>query len=153
MERIASFCVDHTLLTEGMYLSRIDGDVVTYDIRCCKPNGGQYLENDGMHTVEHLFATYVRNSTYGDRVIYFGPMGCRTGFYFLVRNLTHCDAIRLVQEAFAFILQYTGEIPGVSEAECGNYQEHSLEKARLYSAKMIQVLKNWTKEQLTYRTK
>lgn len=106
-----------------------------------------------MHTVEHLFATYVRNSTYGDRVIYFGPMGCRTGFYFLVRNLTHCDAIRLVQEAFAFILQYTGKIPGVSEAECGNYQEHSLEKARLYSAKMIQVLKNWTKEQLTYRTK
>ena len=153
MERIASFCVDHTLLIEGMYLSRIDGDVVTYDLRCCKPNGGQYLENDGIHTVEHLFATYVRNSIYGDRVVYFGPMGCRTGFYFLVRNLTHCAAICLVREAFAFISQYAGEIPGASESECGNYREHSLERARLYSQKMVQVLKDWTEEKLVYHTK
>lgn len=81
MERIASFCVDHTRLERGMYISRVDGDVVTYDIRMKKPNQGDYLANGALHTIEHLFATYARNSVYGPSVIYVGPMGCRTGFY------------------------------------------------------------------------
>ena len=86
MKRIASFEVDHDILTKGMYLSRKDGDVVTYDIRMKVPNAGDYLSDGAMHTFEHLFATYARNSAYSDQVVYVGPMGCRTGFYFLVRD-------------------------------------------------------------------
>ena len=153
MKRIASFCVDHTLLTEGMYLSRVDGDIITYDLRCCKPNSGKYLDNDGMHTLEHLFATYTRNSAYGDKIIYFGPMGCRTGFYFLVRDMPHETAIQLVKDTFAFIAGYTGEIPGVSEPECGNFREHNLTKAKAYSQKMMEILKDWKEKNLAYRTK
>lgn len=86
MERIASFCVDHTRLDRGMYLSRQDGDVLTWDIRMKKPNQGDYLSTGAAHTLEHLFATYARNSRYQDGVIYVGPMGCRTGFYLLTRG-------------------------------------------------------------------
>ena len=86
MKRIESFCVNHNKLKKGLYLSRVDGDAVTYDLRMAIPNSGTYLENDGIHTFEHLFATYARNSAYSDRVIYVGPMGCRTGFYFIVRD-------------------------------------------------------------------
>ena len=88
MERIASFCVDHTKLDRGMYLSRQDGDVLTWDIRMKKPNQGDYLTTGAAHTLEHLFATYARNSAVKDGVIYVGPMGCRTGFYLLTRGLT-----------------------------------------------------------------
>ena len=98
MKKIASFTVNHDLLEKGMYLSRIDGDVVTYDIRMKKPNGGDYLCMSAAHTFEHLFATYARNSEYGGSVIYVGPMGCRTGFYFLVRNeVSYAQAIELVK--------------------------------------------------------
>lgn len=86
MERIASFCVDHTRLDRGIYLSRQDGDVLTWDIRMKKPNQGDYLSTGAAHTLEHLFATYARNSQYQDGVIYVGPMGCRTGFYLLTRG-------------------------------------------------------------------
>ena len=88
MERIASFCVDHTKLDRGMYLSRQDGDVLTWDIRMKRPNHGDYLSTGAAHTLEHLFATYARNSAFKDSVIYVGPMGCRTGFYLLTRGLT-----------------------------------------------------------------
>ena len=92
MERIASFCVDHTKLDRGMYLSRQDGDVLTWDIRMKKPNQGDYLTTGAAHTLEHLFATYARNSAVKDGVIYVGPMGCRTGFYLLTRGLTPAQA-------------------------------------------------------------
>lgn len=109
-----------------MYISRVDGDVVTYDIRMKKPNQGDYLANGALHTIEHLFATYARNSVYGPGVIYVGPMGCRTGFYLLTRGLSHADAIRLVQDSFRFMTDYAGDIPGASEIECGNYREQDL---------------------------
>lgn len=151
MEKIKSFCVNHNKLKKGMYLSRVDGDAVTYDIRMAVPNSGQYLDNDGIHTFEHLFATYVRNSSYSDAVIYAGPMGCRTGFYFIVRDrVSEKEAIQLVQETCSFIAGYEGEIPGVSAIECGNYLEHDLQKAKAYAADMCEVLKNWTAEQLQY---
>ena len=151
MEKIKSFCVNHNKLKKGMYLSRVDGDAVTYDIRMAVPNSGHYLENDGIHSFEHLFATYVRNSKYADSVIYAGPMGCRTGFYFIVRDqVSHQEAIGLVQDACRFIVGYEGEIPGVSAIECGNYLEHDLQKAKMYGTDMCQVLKNWTEEQLQY---
>lgn len=151
MERIASFSVDHTKLEPGMYISRTDGDIVTYDVRMKKPNGGDYLSNGALHTIEHLFATYARNSAYKDHIIYIGPMGCRTGCYFLARSLPHADAIRLVQDSMRFMSDYRGEIPGASEMECGNYREHSLPDANREAAAMIPVLEGWTEEMLQYR--
>ena len=150
MERIASFCVDHTTLERGMYTSRIDGDVTTYDIRMKKPNAGDYLAVPALHTIEHLFATYARNSAFKEHVIYFGPMGCRTGFYLLVRDLAPADAIRLVQDSFRFMAAYEGDIPGASEKECGNYREQDLAGAKREAAAMLPVLAGWTVEKLKY---
>ena len=151
MEKIASFTVNHDRLEKGMYVSRVDGDVVTYDIRMKKPNGGDYLGNGELHTFEHLFATYARNSEYGGQVIYVGPMGCRTGFYLLLRDtVSGQEAIRLVREAFAFIRDFEGEIPGSRREECGNYREHDLTGASRTAADMLEVLKDWTAEKLAY---
>ncbi|MFR1809687.1 MAG: S-ribosylhomocysteine lyase, partial [Pygmaiobacter massiliensis] len=146
MQRIASFSVDHTKLDRGMYTSRVDGDVVTYDIRMKRPNAGEYLENAAMHTFEHLFATYARSSALSDKVVYVGPMGCRTGFYLLVRGMSEQEAILLVQQSMAFIAAYEGEIPGATEPECGNYSEQDLLGAKREAADMAQVLQNWTAE-------
>lgn len=151
MKRIASFTVNHDTLKRGMYISRVDGDVVTYDIRMKTPNGGDYLQNGAMHTFEHLFATYARNTAFADSVIYVGPMGCRTGFYLLLRDsVSHAQALDLVREAFAVIADYEGEVPGTTRIECGNYLEHDLEGARENARDMIEVLKNWTVEKMTY---
>lgn len=151
MERIASFCVDHTRLERGMYLSRQDGDVLTWDIRMKKPNQGDYLTTAAAHTLEHLFATYARNSAVKDGVIYVGPMGCRTGFYLLVRDLPEADAIQLARESMAFIAGYEGPIPGASEAECGNWQEQDLAGAKAEAAAMVPVLENWQPADLAYK--
>ena len=113
MKKIASFTINHDSLTRGMYVSRVDGDVVTYDIRMKTPNNPEndYLEDNALHTFEHLFATYVRNTPYSDEVVYVGPMGCRTGFYFLTRDtLPKETAIRLVQETISYVLQFVGKI-------------------------------------------
>lgn len=151
MERIASFSVDHDKLDKGMYISRVDGDVVTYDIRMKRPNGGDYLGNRELHTFEHLFATYARNSAYRDGVIYVGPMGCRTGFYLLLRDtVSNEDAIRLVQESFDFIAGFEGEIPGAKRQECGNYAEHDLLGAKRTATDMSGVLKTWKTDDLQY---
>ncbi len=150
MKRIASFEVDHTVLEKGMYISRVDGDVVTYDIRTRKPNVEEVMDNASIHTVEHLFATFVRNSDFTDKIIYFGPMGCRTGFYFLVRDMAHEDAIKLTRDAFAFIASFEGEVPGVSAVECGNYRDHSLEGAKKEAAMYLPVIENVTVESLKY---
>lgn len=151
LKQIASFQVDHRKLTEGMYTSRVDGDVVTYDIRMVRPNQGDYLGYGAIHSFEHLFATYVRSGSQSDQVIYAGPMGCRTGFYFLVRDMTPEAAIALVRETMDFIAGYEGPIPGATEAECGNYREQDLEGARAAARKMIPILRDWTPEQLTYQ--
>ena len=151
MEKIASFTVNHDRLEKGMYVSRKDGDVITYDIRMKKPNGGDYLGNGELHTFEHLFATYARNSEYGGQVIYVGPMGCRTGFYLLLRDaVSGPEAIRLVQEAFGFIRDFEGEIPGSRREECGNYREHNLAGARRTAEDMLKVLADWTADNLIY---
>ena len=100
MERIASVEVDHNKLQRGIYTSRVDGDIVTYDIRMKLPNSGNYLNNPAMHTIEHIVATFVRNRRYKDRIIYFGPMGCRTGFYLLVRAVEPKEVITMVRDAF-----------------------------------------------------
>ena len=152
MKKIASFTVNHDVLEKGMYVSRIDGDVVTYDIRMKKPNGGDYLDMDAAHTLEHLFATFARNSKYGKDIVYVGPMGCRTGFYLLVRDsVTPAQAIALVQESMAFIGGYDGEIPGNTAKECGNYLAHDLAGAKALGADMAKVLRDWTEQDLQYK--
>lgn len=151
MKRISSFSVNHDKLQKGMYVSRIDGDVITYDIRMKKPNGGDYLENGAIHTFEHLFATYVRNSEFADTIIYVGPMGCRTGFYFLTRDsLSKTDALALVSEAFRFIAEFNGTIPGNTRQECGNYLDHDLDGAKKEAEEMVAVLSGWTEEKMNY---
>lgn len=151
MKKITSFTVNHDTLDKGMYISRIDGDVVTYDIRMKKPNGGDYLSNSEAHTIEHLFATFARNSRFSEAVLYVGPMGCRTGFYMLLRDtVSYKDAILLVRESMAFVRDFEGELPGNKREECGNYLDHDLSGAKRVASDMANVLKNWTEEQLQY---
>ena len=152
MKKIASFTVNHDKLEKGMYISRIDKDVITYDIRMKKPNGGSYLKNGELHTFEHLFATYARNSAFSDDVVYVGPMGCRTGFYLLLRDsVSYENAVSLVKDSFEFISEYEGEIPGNKREECGNYLEHDMEGARETAKDMLSVLTEWTAEKLNYK--
>ena len=152
MKKIASFTVNHDTLEKGMYISRIDGDVVTYDVRMKKPNAGDYLCMSAAHTLEHLFATYARNSDVGEHIVYVGPMGCRTGFYLLVRDtVSHSRAIALVQESMAFAKDFVGEIPGNKKEECGNYLDHDLLGAKAIAADMCAVLQNWQEKDLRYK--
>ena len=153
MKKIASFTIDHTILPKGMYTSRVDGDCVTYDIRTKLPNREPVMENGAIHTLEHLFATFVRNSDIKDSVIYFGPMGCRTGFYFIVRDTVSSEkAIETTKKAFDFCAGFEGEIPGASEKECGNYRDHDLAGAKEIAEDMLVVLSGWTAGKLTYPT-
>ena len=151
MEKIASFTINHDLLTPGMYVSRVDGDVVTYDLRLKFPNRGDYLAQGVLHTLEHLIATYARSSNLSDRVIYFGPMGCRTGFYLLLRDsVSKEEAISLTRDAFAFAAAFQGEIPGAKAIECGNYREHDLSGAQAEAEKYLEGLRGWSPEKMVY---
>ena len=152
MERIASFCVDHTKLDRGMYLSRQDGDVLTWDIRMKKPNYGDYLTTGAAHTLEHLFATYARNSAFKDGVIYVGPMGCRTGFYLLLAgDYESADIVPLLQEMFSYIRDFEGEIPGAAARDCGNYLDMNLPMAKYLARKFCdEVLEDIQEDRLIY---
>ncbi len=152
MDRIASFSVDHDILEKGMYVSRIDRNCITYDIRMKKPNQGDYLSTGGMHSIEHLFATYARNSRFSDSIIYVGPMGCRTGFYLVTYDdMSGNDAINLVKEAMAFIRDFEGEMPGGKRRECGNYLDHDVVEAKRVAEDMLDVLKDYSDKDLNYR--
>lgn len=150
MKKITSFTVDHNTLDKGLYISRIDGDITTFDMRFIKPNTPPFLPNPVMHTIEHLFATYSRNSKYADNVIYFGPMGCRTGFYFLVRDLDKQTAIELIQETLKQCIDHKGDIPGNTAIECGNYLEHNVEGANEALKIYYNIVKDYKVEQLDY---
>lgn len=152
MNRIASFTVNHDLLDRGVYVSRIDGDAVTYDIRMKKPNDGDYISPKALHTIEHLLATYVRNSAHSDSIIYAGPMGCRTGFYLVARDsVTKAEIIELLRETFQFIAKFQGEIPGSQKEECGNYLEHDLADARREADEYLSVLETITEYTMNYK--
>lgn len=129
INKITSFTIDHTKLEKGIYLSRIDGNISTYDLRFKKPNSGDYLTNSEMHTIEHLFATYARNSSISENVIYFGPMGCQTGFYFLVKDLSSEETLEHVKSILKKCIEHKGEVFGCSAIECGNYQTLELSSA------------------------
>lgn len=130
MERITSFSVDHTKLTKGIYVSRIDDDLITFDIRMTTPNLEPALDPKAAHTIEHLGATLLRNGKFKDKIIYFGPMGCMTGFYLITRDLDLNQVIEIVKEVFSQIMVWDQEIPGAKMAECGNYSFMDLDKAR-----------------------
>ena len=154
MERIASFEVDHTKLLPGLYLSRRDGggDIVTFDLRFKRPNTGDLLSNAEMHSTEHLIATLLRNSAHKDAVVYFGPMGCQTGFYFLFdgRRLSLEGAIELLKEVFAAAAEFDGDMPGKSALECGNYINLDVETGRNVCRYYRDIIRDWTPEQLAY---
>ncbi len=145
MDKIKSFQIDHNKLTEGIYISRTDGDIVTYDLRTRKPNAGEYMDNVTMHTVEHMFATYVRNSLIGDHIIYFGPMGCQTGFYLLVKNESPQKVLEVTKEVLNKIINHQGEVFGASAIECGNYKNLDLSAAKKECRRYLDVLlsKEW----------
>jgi len=152
MERIASFTVDHTKLVPGMYLSRRDGDVTTFDLRFKKPNTGDLLTNAEMHSVEHVIATLLRNSAARDAVVYFGPMGCQTGFYFLFnsKQLSDSGAVALLKDVFAAGAAFDGPMPGKSAAECGNYVNLDVALAKAQCAFYSGIIRDWTAEKLAY---
>lgn len=156
MNKIASFTVDHNKLNRGIYVSRKDEieDIVitTFDIRMKLPNREPVMNTAEIHAVEHLGATFLRNHAHWkDSIIYFGPMGCRTGFYLIVsKNVNSNDVLPLVKEMFEFIIEFNDIIPGASESECGNYLDMNLNMAKHESIKFLHVLNNITDDQLKY---
>lgn len=152
MERIASFQVDHNKLVPGLYLSRRDGKVTTFDLRFKKPNTGDLLSNAEMHSVEHIIATLLRNSPQKDAVVYFGPMGCQTGFYFLFDGgqLTDGEAVELLKAVFAAGADFSGPMPGKSAIECGNYRNLEVSLAKEQCAYYRDLIQDWTAEKLAY---
>lgn len=140
MKRIQSFNVDHDFIVEGMYISRIDGDITTFDMRTRKPNKDDYMDSVTMHSMEHMFATYIRNSEIGEKVIYFGPMGCRTGFYLLTRDLAPETVLHETSKALENIVTHDGEMFGNTRKECGNYRELDLSKAKAEAKRFLDVL-------------
>lgn len=157
MKTIASFTVDHTKLLPGIYVSRKDmaGNevVTTFDLRLTRPNIDPVLGTGEVHTIEHLAATFLRNdSEFADRVIYFGPMGCRTGFYLILAgDYESKDVAELIKRTFAFIMNYEGDIPGAAPEQCGNYTDMNLDKAKEAAAKYYnEILIDITEENLIY---
>ena len=142
MKTIKSFTVDHDFIEPGIYISRIDGDITTYDMRTRKPNAGDYMDNLTMHSLEHMFATYIRNSAIGDKVIYFGPMGCRTGFYLLIRDADNQQELKEVKGALRDIASHEGEMYGASRKECGNFRELSLTAAKSAALRYLFILES-----------
>ena len=149
IQRITSFSVDHDRLTPGIYISRKDGDVTTYDLRTRTPNAGSYMDTRTAHSVEHMFATYIRNSDYAQHILYFGPMGCRTGFYLLVRDLAPQTVLALVRETLARVVAHTGPVFGATRKECGNYLDLDLGDAQRECAAYLDVLNQ--KKEITFR--
>lgn len=157
MEKIPSFTIDHTHLLRGIYVSRKDnvgGDTITtFDIRMKEPNREPALHPGAIHTIEHLAATYLRNDAqWRDRIIYWGPMGCLTGCYLLLRgNLESCDIVDLMRRTFEFVANFEGDIPGAAPQDCGNYLLHDLPMARFEARKYLEeVLEKITPDNMNY---
>ena len=143
MNMIKSFLVDHTRLKEGIYISRIDGDCVTYDLRFCRPNTGIILDNGAVHTTEHMLATFLRNSEIADSVVYFGPMGCQTGFYLIVRDSVEPrEVLGILKDCLKKVMEHDGPVFGASAKECGNYINLDLNKAKKVCGPYMSILEN-----------
>ena len=156
MEKITSFTIDHIKLQPGLYVSRKDRmgaeTITTFDLRVTKPNDEPVMNTAEVHTIEHLAATYLRNNpTWKERIVYFGPMGCRTGFYLLVwGDLSSRDVLPLVTDCFRFVRDYQGEVPGASAKDCGNYLDMNLSMANYWGKKYVSLLENIDESRLVY---
>lgn len=157
MEKIASFTINHLKLIPGIYVSRKDtigeNTVTTFDIRMTRPNYEPVMNTAEVHTIEHLGATFLRShAQYGTKTIYFGPMGCRTGFYLLLAgDYESADVVPLIKEMFTFIRDYEGDVPGAAAHDCGNYLDMNLGMAKYLAGRYItEVLENITKQRLNY---
>ncbi len=156
MEKITSFTIDHIRLQPGLYVSRKDKvgteTVTTFDLRLTSPNEEPVMNTAEMHTIEHLAATYLRNEpNWKDRVLYFGPMGCRTGFYLLLTgDLSSRDVLGLVADCFRFIRDFEGDVPGASARDCGNYLDMNLPMAKYWGKKYSELLENADDSRLIY---
>lgn len=139
MKRIPSFSKDHDTLSPGLHKCGVSHGVTTWDLRFKKPNAGDYIEQRALHTIEHVLATVLRNGKFADGIIYFGPMGCRTGFYLLTYGIADGDVLPMLRSAFAEALEFS-EVPGSRREECGNYLEHDLEGAKRECAAYLAVL-------------
>ena len=156
MEKITSFTIDHIRLQPGLYVSRKDRvgseTVTTFDLRLTKPNEEPVMNTAEVHTIEHLAATFLRNEpSWKDRVLYFGPMGCRTVFYLLLAgDLTAPEVLPLVTDCFRFVRDYQGEVPGASAKDCGNYLDMNLPMANYWGRRYVSLLETITPDRLTY---
>ncbi|BBK78823.1 S-ribosylhomocysteine lyase [Clostridium butyricum] len=157
MQKIASFTIDHIKLLPGIYVSRkdnINGQVITtFDIRMTAPNREPVMNTAEIHTIEHLGATFLRNNEeYKEKVVYFGPMGCRTGFYLLLAgDYESKDIVSLINEMYKFVAGFEGEVPGAAAKDCGNYLDMNLPMARYVAGKFVrEVLDNISDERLIY---
>jgi len=150
MNKIESFKVDHRTIKVGVYISRVDNDITTYDMRTRKPNTDDVMDNLTMHTIEHMFATLIRNSQIADDIIYFGPMGCQTGFYLLVRNADNLAVIDTIKSVLLTILDYNGDVFGASEVECGNYRTLDLASAKTECLNYYNAIKEISVENIKY---
>lgn len=156
MEKITSFTIDHIKLQPGLYVSRKDKigaeTVTTFDLRVTSPNEEPVMNTAEMHTIEHLAATYLRNEPmWKDKVLYFGPMGCRTGFYLLLAgDLSSEDILPLVKECFRFIADFSGDVPGASAKDCGNYLDMNLPMAKIWGNRYWQLLEHIDQTRLIY---
>lgn len=152
MERIASFSVDHSLLVPGLYLSRRDREITSLDLRFKKPNTGDLLSNSEIHSAEHVVATMLRNSEFKDAVIYFGPFGCQTGFYFLydTRLMSDEQAIELLKKVFRDAAVYDGPMPGGSVTECGNFANLDMAASNRICAYYADLIADWTVDKWFY---
>lgn len=143
MKKITSFTVDHTKLKEGIYVSRVDGDCITYDLRFCRPNTGFILNNSSIHTLEHMLATFLRNSEISESVIYFGPMGCQTGFYLIIRDdISHEQVLKVLKKCLKQTMEYEGEVFGASAVECGNYINLDLNYAKKICGPYLSIIED-----------
>lgn len=156
MEKITSFTIDHNLLQPGLYVSRKDKvgaeTVTTFDLRLTSPNEEPVMNTAEVHTIEHLAATYLRNEAdWKEKVLYFGPMGCRTGFYLLLAgDYTSRDVLGLVTDCFRFVRDYQGEVPGANAKDCGNYLDMNLGMANYWGRRYVELLENIDDSRLVY---
>lgn len=145
-----SYEIDHDILKKGIYISRIDDDITTYDIRMKEPNRGDYLTNSALHTIEHIITAYLSGTEFGENIVFFGPMGSRTGFSLLTRNLSDKYSIELIKEAFQHVAEFWGRIPDAGHKNCGNCLEHNLPQAKEEAKEFLEAIKDWTKDDLEY---
>jgi S-ribosylhomocysteine lyase len=141
MDRIPSFSKNHNTLSQGLHICGTSHDVTTWDLRFKKPNTGDYIKPDALHSIEHILATVLRNSVYKDDIIYFGPMGCRTGFYLLTVKLNYDEVKALLLDSIDIALTLN-EVPGAKQIECGNYLEHDLDGSKTELIEYQKILKS-----------